>query len=635
MGANPRLNFGDSSPENSLMHSGTVVTDPPVGIAAMPKPDFSGWASKYNLKCSDGRTILPDAFEHQDKVKVPLVWQHGHDDPGNVLGHAILEHRKGEGVYTHGFFNGNQSAKNAKELVVHEDIDSLSIFANQLQQVGDSVRHGVIREVSLVLARANPGALIDNLELQHAESGELVTIEDEAVIYTGEPLKHGDDAGKIEDVPEGDPDGDGPTVQEVFDSMDDQQKEVVHHFVGAALEHAAANSGDNPDDITHSAGNGDPTNGGKKTMKRNVFEENGGGSGTAAPEKHELTHDALREIVADARQRGSFKAAVEAYALQHGINNIEVLFPDARAVSSTPDMDKRRTEWVKTVLDGTHHAPFSRIKSLVADLTVESARALGYIKGNLKKEEFFGLTKRTTSPTTIYKKQKLDRDDIIDVTDMNVVEWLWSEMRLMYEEELARAILVGDGRPVEDPANPGEPNPDKVKDPAGATDGQGIRSILNDHDLYAPKIDVEDANTKVLTDEGRREVVDAITLAMVQYKGSGQPTFFTKQSILSNLLLTRDADGKRMYRTASDLAAELGVDRVVAVEVFDSYVTLVGIIVNLRDYTVGTDRGGDLTKFEDFDIDYNQYKYLMEGRQSGALTKIRSALVVRHVNNVA
>lgn len=605
MGNNPLLakNFGDSSPETSLMHADV-------------QPDFSGWATKANLQCSDGRTILPDAFKHQDKMQVPLVWQHGHSDPGNVLGYAILEHRD-EGVYTYGYFNDTASAQNAKALVQHEDIKALSIFANKLVEKAKQVSHGIIREISLVLAGANPGALIDNIELQHAD-GDVVTIDDEAIIYTGETLQHA----------EGDDDDDG-TVQDVYDDMSDEQKEVVHYLVGAALETKPAPSGDKPktnltqsDMITHDQGG--------RTMKRNVFEQQHPAGDKN--EKHELSHDAVKGIAADAVKRGSLKEAVEAYAIEHGINNIDILFPDAKNLTQTPEWDARRMEWVKSVLNGTRHSPFSRVKTMVADITIESARALGYIKGNMKKEEFFGVTSRTTTPTTIYKKQKLDRDDIIDITDFDVVTWLKGEMRLMLDEEIARAVLIGDGRPVADPANAANPNPDKIRDPAGAVDGAGIRSILNDHDLYAARVDIEDANALLSSDPSA--VVDAILLEMQNYKGSGQPTFYTTLPVLTKLLLARDTMGRRLYRTASDLASELTVSSVVAVEVMETNADLLGIIVNLQDYTVGADRGGDISMFDDFDIDYNQYKYLIETRVSGGLTKIRSALVVRSVNLV-
>ena len=572
------------------------------------KPDFSGYATKAGLRCSDGRTIMPDAFKHQDNMQVPLVWQHGHDDPENVLGHAILENRE-DGVYCYGYFNDTEKADHARQLVQHEDINSLSIFANQLKETAQKVVHGVIREVSLVLAGANPGALIDNIELAHSD-GHLVELEDEAVITTGLSLKH-EDASDPSDKEKA-----GPTVQEVYDSMSEQQKEVVHFMVGAAVEEAKTEK-----KVEHSAvevteiAHNEDQNDEREKMSRNVFESQQG-SGASSAEKPTLSHDDLKGIIADAGRTGSLKAAVESYALQHGIDNIDVLFPDAKLVQDSPEFDKRRTEWVASVLNGTKHAPFSRIKSIVADITHEEARAKGYIKGNLKKEEFFGLTKRVTTPATIYKKQKLDRDDILDITDLDVVAWLKAEMRMMLDEEIARAILIGDGRAVDDE--------DKIKDPAGSNEGAGIRSILNDDDLYAAKVtvNISDANSSYL------EVVEGVMRNMKFYKGSGQPTWYTTQAVLTNMLLVKDTTGRRLWRTPSELAAEVGVASIVPVEVLEDEPDLLGVIVNLRDYTVGTDRGGDVTMFDDFDIDYNQYKYLIETRLSGALTKIRSALVL-------
>ena len=608
------VDFGDV-PENYLMHSA--------------KPDFSGWATKANLKCSDGRIILPGAFSHQDKLQVPLVWQHGHSEPGNVLGHTILENRD-EGVYCYGYFNDTEQAKNAKTLVSHKDIQFLSIFANQLVEKAKKVSHGLIREVSLVLAGANPGALIDNIELQHGD-GDMVTLEDEAVIYTGLNLAHGDEVPEPGTTPPPDTtppeetppkegendegDGDDPTVQDVYDGMTAEQKEVVHFMVGAALDGSATTT-----EVVHSDnGEGSDEEKDTRTMTRNVFEEQNGGKSGDGP-KHELSHDAIKGIVSEANRLGSLKEAVEEYAIKHGIENIDILFPDARNVTQTPEFDKRRTEWVSAVINGTNHSPFSRIKSIVADITHDEARARGYIKGNLKKEEFFGLVKRVTTPSTIYKKQKLDRDDIVDITDFDVVAWLKGEMRLMLDEELARAVLVGDGREVDDE--------DKIKDPAGSNEGAGIRSILHDDDLYAATVNVniEDASSNP------SEIVDAVLLNMGLYKGSGSPTFFTTLPMLTRLLLAKDTLGRRLYRTASDLASELQVASIQTVEVLEQEDDLVGIIVNLRDYTLGADRGGDISMFDDFDIDYNQYKYLIETRLSGALTKIRSAIIVMSVD---
>lgn len=598
MGAKAKLGFDVYDMENSLMHAA--------------KPDFSGYATKAGLRCSDGRTIMPDAFKHQDKATVPLVWQHGHDDPDNILGHAVLENRD-DGVYAYGYFNNTPKGQNVKTCVQHEDIKFLSIFANKLVEKSQNVLHGIIREVSLVLAGANPGALIDNVELAHAD-GSLVTLEDEAIIYTGLTLEHDDKSTTNTNEENA-----SSSIQEVYDAMTPEQQDVVHYFVGGALE--TANSGSSAsNEASHSdSESGLPNNNeeeeGKK-MTRNVFEQTGGAAKTG--NEHTLTHDALKGIVADAQRIGSLKDAFENYALKHGIENIDILFPDAKAVTSTPEFDSRRMEWVKSVLNGTKHSPFSRIKSLVADITHEEARAKGYIKGTLKKEEFFGLSKRVTTPSTIYKKQKLDRDDIIDITDIDVVAWLKGEMRLMLDEELARAVLIGDGRDVDDE--------DKIRDPAGTTEGAGIRSILNDHDLYAATTTVDFTATPT-------QIVDQILGEMRLYKGSGQPTMYTTLPVLTKLLLARDTQGRRFYRTASDLAAELGVKEIVSVEVMESDPTLIAIIVNLSDYTIGSDKGGDVAMFDDFDIDYNQYKYLIETRVSGALTKIRSALVVKRAGS--
>lgn len=578
------------------------------------KPDFSGWATKAGLKCSDGRTIMPDAFKHQDKVTVPLVWQHNHNSPDNVLGHAVLEHRE-EGVYAYGFFNETPQGKNAKALVEHKDIKALSIYANQLTEKSKQVLHGFIRELSLVLSGANPGALIDNVVLQHSD-GEMVTLDDEAVIYTGLELKHDDES---DDKPE-DKKDDKASAQEVYDSLTDEQKEVVHRMVSSAViksnlqddkDGSKDDKKDKKDDPLPDLVHDDKDDKEGRRMTRNVFEQQ---NGDKDKQKHVLSHDAIKGIVEDAQKLGSLKEAVEGYALKHGIENIEVLFPDARSVTDTPEFDQRRVEWVAGVIDGTRHSPFSRIKSIWADITYEDARAKGYIKGNLKKEEFFGVSKRITTPTTVYKKQKLDRDDIIDITDFDVVVWLKAEMRLMLDEEIARAVLIGDGRAVDDE--------DKIKDPMGASEGAGIRSILNDHDLYAATITVDDTATST-------QVVDGIISSMGYYKGSGNPTFYTTLPNLTSLMLTRDEFGHRLWKTPSELAAELGVSAIVTVEVMESEADLIGIIVNLKDYTIGADKGGEVSFFDDFDIDYNQYKYLLETRISGALTRIRSALVIK------
>jgi len=590
--------------------------------------DFSGYATKAGLKCSDGRTITAEAFKHMDGVQVPLVWQHGHNTPENVLGHVIL-HAREDGVYCDGFFNDTAAGQTAKALVEHGDINSLSIYANALveKMIGKAkqVLHGIIREVSLVLSGANPGALIDYVAVQHGD-GEVETLEDEAIIYTGLELEfeHADSTSA------------GRTLQEVYDSLTEEQKNAVHYMIGVAVENAGENSaaqsgigdgttestetGTEPTestaegtettegDLTHQEGN--------TTVTKNVFDQT---TGPSQGEKHTLTHDAIKGIFDDARKGGSLRNALEEYALAHNIDNIDVLFPEAQAITATPEFDKRRTEWVSAVLNGTHKTPFSRIKTLSADLTLDEARAKGYVKGSLKKEEFFGVSKRTTGPTTIYKKQKLDRDDIIDITDFDVVAWLWGEIRLMLEEELARAILIGDGRDVSDE--------DKIKDPIAAASGDGIRSILHDHDYYAMTVNVnlDDASSSYL------EFVDAVISNRRYYKGTGTPTMFTTEVHIAKMLTLRDAVGRRVYRTLDELAAELRVDRIVPVEVMEGETDLVAILVNLQDYNVGTNKGGEIATFDQFDIDYNQYKYLMETRLSGALTKLKSALIFKKV----
>ena len=623
----------------------------------MEAADFSGYATKAGLKCSDGRTITAEAFKHMDGMTVPLVWQHGHNEPSNVLGHAILKAR-GDGMYTYGFFNETPSGKNAKALVLHEDIKALSIYANQLVEKGKTVLHGMIREVSLVLSGANPGALIDFVRVAHSD-GEVETLEDEAIIYTGLELEHANRTygtksqssttelvnGEVVStrtstsetvntvVDKGNMDlsyselghaKEDATAQDVYDSLDQQQKDLVHYMIAAAL---AAKK----DSAQHSDGNNNDGNGdegdlehkdkeGTGEMTRNIFENNGGtgtATGTDNGSKHVLTHDAIKGIVASAAKNGSLKEAVEEYALQHGITSLDIMFPDAKTLADRPEFNKRRTEWVPGVLNGTRHSPFSRVKSLVADITMDSARALGYIKGNFKKEEWFSVTKRTTGPTTVYKKQKLDRDDIIDITDFDVVAWMKAEMRMMLEEELARAILIGDGRDVSDE--------DKIKDPVGATDGLGIRSILNDHELYATTVwvNIDDASSSY------SEVVEEILRARRFYKGSGTPTFYTTEQTLVEMLLTKDTLGRRLWKNKQELAAELMVADIVPVEVMEQETDLLGIIVNLADYNIGADRGGEVSLFDDFDIDYNQYKYLIETRISGALVKIKAALVVK------
>jgi hypothetical protein len=576
--------------------------------------DFGGWVTKNGLKCTDGRTIMPGAFEHMDQKQVPLVYQHQHDDIENVLGHVMLEDRE-EGVYGYGFFNSTPKGQVARTQVEHKDLRSLSIYANGLLEQAKRVTHGVIREVSLVLAGANPGAFIDYVRLAHADGFSGDVDDEAAIIHMDIPI----DLGEIVDDEDEEDDEDlqhadnteDMTVQDVIDGFSEEEMNVVQYLIGVALESAtadaAAQHSSKPDagDLKHQEG--------ADKMPRNVFDQ----SDDNKEDKHVLTHDAMQGIIKSAEKMGSMKDAVEAYALQHGITNIDVLFPDAKAATGVIELDKRRTEWVSAVMNGTRHTPFSRIKTFSADLTQDEARAKGYIKGTYKEEEWFGVQKRTTGPTTIYKKQELDRDDVLDITDFDIVLFLKGEMRLMTEEEIARAILIGDGRAVNDP--------DKVKDPLGASDGVGIRSIINDHEFFVTTllVNVDDANSDY------EEVVDAVMDGFEYYKGSGTPTFFTTIPQLNKFLKARDANDRRYYANKQEVADALGVGQIITVEPMKQVADLIGIIVNLDDYNVGTDRGGEINTFEDFDIDYNKQKYLMETRMSGALVRPKSAVVIR------
>jgi len=588
--------------------------------------DFSGYATKANLRCADGRTIMSGAFSHQDQTKVPLVWQHGHTDPENVLGHVLLENRD-DGVYAYGFFNTSQKANHAHGLLEHGDINRLSIWANQLVERAGKVLHGAIREVSLVLAGANPGAVIENVTIRHSDGGEDV-LDDEVIVYTDLPLEHenpndedatvthAEDDEKIDDKTDDSSsddasldhtssDDDELTVQEIYDSMDEKQKEVVHYMLGVALE---ANKSDEVQQ--DNLGDADNQNEEGSTVTHNVFEKKDEKADSATAPAHVLSHSDIAGIVADATKVGSLKDAVQNYAIAHGIDDIDVLFPEARALADSPEWDKRRTEWVAGVLSATKKSPFSRVKTLTADLTMDEARAKGYVTGDLKKEEFFSVSKRVTTPTTIYKKQKLDRDDMLDITDFDVVAWLKGEMRLMLDEELARAILIGDGRDVA--------SEDKINE-------QNIRPVAKDHALYVTTLTVNllDASSDV------REIIDALILNRRHYKGSGLPTMYTTETVIAQFMLLNDGMERRMYRSLDELAAELRVAAIVPVEVMEEDPSIVAILVNLNDYVLGADKGGSVSMFDDFDIDYNQYKYLIETRVSGALTKLKSAIVVK------
>lgn len=581
--------------------------------------DFSGWATRNDLKCSDGRVIRRDAFKHDDGIKVPLVWNHQHNDPRNVLGHAWLENRP-EGVYTYGFFNDSESGEIGKILVKHGDICALSIYANQLQQRGCDVLHGEIREVSLVHAGANPGAFIDSM-LKHGEDSD-----DEAIIYTGMPLylSHSDadkqedkadngekkETSEKKDDPEKKTDSDEEkTVADVINSMTEEQKNVMYAMIGQAMDDQGESDPESEDN------NDDDSKGGTNTMKHNAFDKDDRQKENVLihSDGSEVSSEEISTIFGDIKRYGSLKDSV----LAHGIDNVDYLFPDAQTLANTPEFIQRDTGWVKKVMSGVHHTPFSRIKSIFADITEDDARAKGYFKGKLKKEEVFGLLKRTTTPTTVYKKQKMDRDDVVDITDFDVVAWLKSEMRMMLDEELARAYLIGDGRLAS--------SDDKINE-------QNIRPILKDEELYTIQAIVS-VQSSATEDDKAREFIRTAIKARKNYKGSGQPTLYTTEDILTDCLLLTDTTGRDLYTDVAQLAKKLRVKEIVTVPVMEGVNgknggALMGIIVNLADYNVGADRGGAVNMFDDFDIDYNQQKYLIETRCSGALIKPYSAIAL-------
>jgi hypothetical protein len=554
------------------------------------KFDFGGYATKVDLKCSDGRTIRKDAFKHCDGKQVPLVWQHLRDEPTNVLGHAILENRE-DGVYAYCSFNETPAGKNAKVLVEHGDITMLSIHANELRQKGGDVLHGVIREVSLVVAGANPGAFIDNVAIDHGD-GNYETIDSEAIIFTGENISLTD----FEHA------GDDKTVQEVFDSMTEEQQNVVFAMIAHALEETGDETDPSSDKIDHTLKGG-------KFVKRNVFDKK-----DKDPVKNTLTHDQFQTILATAAKSGSLKDAILEHAVEYGIEDIDILFPEARTLSKDPEWLKREDGWVQGVLAAINKSPFSRVKSVFADMDFESARAKGYIKATEKKEVYFKASKRVTNPQTIYVKQKLDRDDILDVVDFDIVAMVRFQLRTLLDEELALAALVGDGRESDDEYKINEEN---------------IRPIWTDDDLYSIK---ETLSTKTEYDT----MVKEIALTHKRYKGSGSPVLYTTPDIHTNLLWIQDTNGRRIYETDATLCSALRVSAIVEVPQLEgltrtledgSVRELLGIKVNLRDYNFGADKGGQVATFDDFDIDFNQYKYLMETRCSGALIKAKAAQI--------
>lgn len=627
--------------------------------------DCSGWATKANMLCSDGRTIRKNAFEECDGKTVPVVWNHEHNDPNAVLGHAVLENRD-NGVYAYISFNNTEAGQNAKTLVQHKDIDRLSIWANKLKQMGGDVIHGVIREVSLVLAGANPGAVIDSVmahgdgseeeaiircgeyidfddELTHSDEGKkgetevgtdnkeqkpaaknddgktvadvfnTLTEEQKTVVYTmiGQALEeagvNADDEGKTEvkhAASEDDSSDSDETVADVFNTLTDKQKTVVYAMIGQALEDAGVDT----DDVEHSE------EGETDFMKCNVFDKE-----TNTQDQEILTHSEFQEIIGEARRRGSLKDAF----LEHGITDIDTLFPDAQTIDKTPGFIQRDNGWVAGVMAAVHKTPFSRVKSIFADITEDEARAKGYIKGTQKKDEVFKMLKRVTTPVTVYKKQSLDRDDMLDITDFDMIPWLKGEMRMMLNEELARAFLFGDGRSTS--------AEDKINE-------QNIRPVWTDDDVYTVKSEI--AITKATTAEEKAQAfIKACIKSRKAYKGSGNPTMYMSEDMLTDCLLLEDKNGRVIYDTVEKLATRLRVNKIVPVPVMEGLSRikganthfLAGLYVNLTDYNVGTDRGGDVTMFDDFDIDFNKQKYLIETRCSGAMCKPYGAVAIEFV----
>ena len=609
-------------------------------------PDFSGWATKNDILCTDGHTIRQGAFAKDDGKNVPLVWRHQRDEIPYILGYATLKYTP-EGVRTDAFFNESQEAQDVKLRVQHGDLNQLSIFANRLIKNGMDVLDGSIGEVSVVPIGANEGAFIDFVSLNHEYDASDVWVGSEnhnAMIYSGEELEINHEGDSMdEDLDD--------TIEDIYNSMTDEQKAVVEYVAKLALESKLEQSAENEEDEAKPKSDSDSDSDSdedktktksnedeadeaesdeekKKTLSHergsmpihDTFESNGPVDTTAGTT---LTHEQVQTIVRFADRRGSLRDAVLEHAGTYGIDNIGMLFPEAKIVGEMPDLVKRRTEWVNDVLEGTHKNPFSRIKTISADLTYDTARAKGYVTGTLKKEEFFGLSNRITTPTTVYKKQKLDRDDILDIKDFDVIVFLKREMRIMLDEEIARAILLGDGRAIDDP--------DKIKEPLGLAEGKGIRSILNDHTFYATDYIISAATPA-------EDVPEEIVKALLDYEGTGSPTFFASRLQIANMSLLKSELGTRLYPTMENLTSALqvgkivgvdlmkGIERTITVDNDDTDCTLVGIAVNLNDYSVGTDQGGEVTFFDDFDLNFNQEEYLLETRMSGALRKWRSAV---------
>ena len=583
--------------------------------------DFGGWATRNNIKCSDGRTILKDAFKQNDGQKVPLVWNHQHNDPSEVLGHALLENRA-EGVYAYCKFNNTESGQTAKSLVANGDVDKLSIYANRLKTHMNNVMHGCIREVSLVLAGANPGAFIDTV-ISHGEDAEA---EEEGTIYTDEHIdiiEHNDDENNkkgetdMEDEnkkvdEEKKEENNEKTIQEVFETLNEEQKNAVYAIVGQALEH---NDNSEDDDSEDSSENNNDE--GEEDMKHNVFDNDKNNDEV-------LQHsEILASAIQDAKKYGSLKESVIEHAAINNITDIGKLFPDATALNKEPIMIEKDQTWVGKIINTIKHTPFSRVKVTMGKMTEPQARAKGYIKGNKKTNIQMAALNRIVTPTTVYIKNEIDRDDVIDITDFDVVAWQKREMRKELDKELALAALLGDGRDISDN--------DKINE-------QNIIPIIKDVDTFTIKytitegVDYKQANNSASNNDSfTKGIIRAAIRSRKEYKGSGSPTFFTTEDYLTDMLLIEDQNGRRIYESLAQLALALRVKEIVTIPEMEqeAYKDIVGVIVNMADYTMGADKGGSVNMFDDFDIDYNQMKYLMETRCSGALTVPYSAIVLK------
>ena len=609
--------------------------------------DFAGWVTKNNVRCADGKIIRHDAFKDQDGTKVPLVWMHQHGGIENVLGNVLLQNRP-EGVYGYGSLNDSEAADMARIVLKHDDVTAMSIYANNLTRQGNNVTHGTIREVSLVLAGANPGATIDEVvihdagyeddlfffnaednTLRHSDDGDILfePIEDDTISHADDDTSKEDDVADEKkpasaDASE-DSSSDDKTLKEIFDDMTEEQKTVVYALIGQAIDQKSSDDTDDTDNSDE-----------EDNVKHNVFDT----TDNATTDNDVLVHDAMTEIIEGAKGGYSMKRIFNDYVAEHsddgygdalmhaatyGVEPIDMLFPEPKAMATKPEFISRDMGWVPMLMNRVHHTPFSRIKSVFADITEDDARARGYMKGKLKKEEVFTLLKRTTTPTTIYKKQKMDRDDVIDITDFDVIAWLKAEMRTMLDEEIARAVLIGDGRSTA--------SDDKINE-------NNIRPIWKDEELYTIQATIETEGTETADDLAKAFIRTAIK-SRKDYKGSGNPILFTTEDFLTDMLLLEDKIGHPLYDSVEKLATKLRVSQIVTVEVMENQTrevegktrTLMGIIVNPQDYNIGADRGGAINMFDDFDIDYNQQKYLIETRCSGALIKPFSAIAIESV----